>query len=185
MRKRIVKQELLGPGEVEQKLDDLLVFDCRGIDPATRGDLRRILPRILRVSHAWSAHFEKYGCIGCRTGRPDSIPAIAARLRRRGLSWSAILADIGRTHMTGPERKAFRAAVGRHLSHPDMPEQEPASSAHVYGGGGLCALCRVRLRRELLAIMGEMDAEPNVEQETAALTRRFDVARRLLSGGDE
>lgn len=180
MTKQIAKLEVLLTEAVEQKLDDLIAFDARSVDRITFFELRRILPKLIHASRAWSAHFEKYGCIGCPTGRPDSTPAIAARLRRRGLSWSAIFMDIGRPKMTGKERRNFRNAVEHHLKHPDAPDREP--SAHLYGGGGFCAQCQIQMRRELLRIIREMHKGRDAEEETAALTRRSDVALGLLSG---
>lgn len=182
MRKQLAKVEVLSPGAIEQKLDDFLVFDARSVDRTTRIELQRILPKLLQMNRAWSAHFEKYGCIGCRTGRPDSIHAIAARLRRRGLSWPAIFSDVG-PRMTARERWNLRVSVRHHLMHPDVPEQE--SSVHMYGGGGFCQKCRLSLRRQLLRIIGKIHEGRDAAQETVALTRRFDVAQSLLNGDDE
>jgi len=165
MVRQPAEMEALPRGEVEQRISDLLVFDARSVDLATRADIRRLLPQLLLVSRAWSDHFERYGCIGCLTGRPDSTPVIAARLRRRGLSWPAILADIGRGQMTVLERRTFRSAVRYHLTHPEAPERE--SPAHLYGGGGFCMQCQTRMRRQLSKIIhgvpGERDTNPKGE----------------------
>jgi len=128
----------------------------------TRSELRRLLPRLFRMGRAWSAHFEKYGCIGCAMGRPDATREIAARLRRCGFGWSAILADIGRAHMTARERRTFEAAVRYHLTHTEASERK--SYAHLYGGGGFCIQCQTRIRRQLLKIIYEMQGGRNAKQ---------------------
>jgi len=61
----------------------------------------------------------------------------------------------------------------------------PDGLSHRYGAGGLCDRCYMRTRRELSNTLAEMFKGRDAEDETSALTRRFDVARWLLSDGDQ
>jgi hypothetical protein len=177
----LAKVEVMLRGEVEQILDDLLVFDARCVDVPTRQQLLRLFPQLVHLRRAWRAHYQEHGCLGCQ--KPDPTVAIAARLRRRGMAWPEICEVVGlrRASMTRAERVQFDGAVRWKLSHLSVPEQKPS---HRYGAGGFCDRCYARLRRELANRIRALHEGRNAEKETKGLTRKFDVAQMLLCGDD-
>lgn len=166
--------EMMLPGEMERKLDELLVFDARCIDAQTKRELLRLFPKLTHLRRAWREHFEKYGCLGCRD--PQPMIAVATKLRQRGMGWKEIY-DI--THVQAAsfvERKNFVAAVRRKLKRLDEVARNPLTR---YGAGGLCDCCYQRLRRELRQTVSQMHEGRDAAEETAALTKRLDVAQWL------
>ena len=178
--RQLARVEVMFPNAAERKVDELLVFDARCVDVATRQELLRLLPQLVHLRRAWRARFQKRGCLCCRPADP-TIP-IAARLRSRGSSWLEVYEILGATAMTRAERKRFESAVRWKLAHMSAPTRKPS---HRYGAGGLCDRCYLRIRKELSNVLREMHRGRDAAEETAALTRRFDVAQWLLSGDDE
>jgi hypothetical protein len=176
---RLAKVEVMLPRAAERKLDELLVFDARGVDVDTRQELLRLLPRLVHLRRAWQAHFREHGCLSCP--KPDPTVPIAARLLRRGSSWAEIYEITGAEFTTRAERKRFVNAVHWKLAHLDAPTRTPS---HRYGAGGFCDRCYLRLRRELAKAIRKMHEGRDAAEETAALTQRFDVAQWLLHGDD-
>lgn len=189
MRKRIAT-EVLSPGVPEKRLDDLLVFDARCTDVKTGQELARLWPQLRQIRRAWSAHFEQYGCIACGDGKArltqksDRAATLskAGELRRQGMKWDAIFEVVGLNldRTSKAERKKFQQLVWWRMAHPPQRETWQRS-----GHGGFCWRCYQRIRKELLGIVRKMDEGRDPERDTAALTRRFDVARQLLNGGAE
>ena len=172
---KLAKVEVMLPRGAERKVDELLVFDARCVDVGTRQELLRLLPQLVHLRRAWRARFTEHGCITCP--KPDPTVAIASRLRTRGLSWADIYAITGTTATTRAERKSFENSVRWRLAHHDTPVRKPS---HRYGAGGLCDRCYLRLRRELAKTLRKMHEGRHADEETAALTQRFDVAQWLL-----
>lgn len=179
----LVKAEVMLPDGTALRLDDLLVFDSRCVDVEMRQELLRLFPRLVHLRRAWRVHFTKHGCLSCARGsdRADSIFTIAARLRRRGLSWSEVYELVGMKAKSHAAQKNFRGIVNRKAAHFDDPTPEPS---YRYGAGGFCDRCYLRIRRELASTIRKMHAGRDAAEEAAALTRRFDVARWLL-GSEE
>ncbi len=179
---KLAKVKVMLPRGAERKVDELLVFDARCVDVGTRQELLRLLPQLVHLRRAWRAHFTEHGCIACP--KPDPTVAIAARLRRRRSRWAEIyeLIGIDRATSTRAERKSFENSVRRNLAHSDTPVRKPS---HRYGAGGFCDLCYMRLRRELVKTLRKMHEGRNADEETAALSQRFDVAQWLLGADDE
>jgi hypothetical protein len=173
--------EVMLPNEAERRLDDLLVFDVRCVDAETRQELLRLLPRLVHLRRAWRAHYMKYGCLGCQ--KPDPTVAIAARLRRRGATWAEVyeVTGVEVEGSTRAEQQKFWNAVRWKLAHLDVPEP---NLSHRYGAGGFCDRCYLRIRRELAKSIRKLHEGRDAAEETAALTRRFDVAQWLLNGED-
>jgi len=177
---RLAKVEVMLPRAAEQKIDELLMFDVRCNDAGSRRELLRLIPQLVHLSRAWRVHFLKHGCLGCPKTNPTI--GIAARLRKRGLTWAEIyeITDVKST--TPAERKRFENAVHWRLAHLDAPRRKPS---HRYGAGGFCDRCYLRLRRELTKTIREMHEGRDAVIESAALTQRFDLAQWLLNGDDE
>jgi len=175
---KVATVELLPSRRIKKKFDDLLVFDVRCVDVPTRQKLLRLLPQLVHLRRAWTAHFTTHGCLTCQ--KPDRTVTIAAKLRGRGMPWKEVYEVIGlnRGAMSLPERKRFEHAVRWKLAHPEIRDRKPS---HRYGAGGLCDLCYARIRRELTRTLRKMHEGRDATGETAALTRRFDVAQWLLS----
>jgi hypothetical protein len=174
---RLATVEVMLPRPAERRVDDALIFDSRGLDAGTRQELLRLLPSLVHLSRAWRAHYLKHGCFGCKPD--DPTVAIAARLRRGGMTWSEVYETVGVNAATRVERNQFEGAVRWKLAHLDTPKRKHAPG---YGAGGLCMNCYLRLRRELAKALAKMQGR-NAAEETAALTRRADMAQWLL--GDE
>jgi hypothetical protein len=174
---KLAKVEVMLPRSAERKLDELLLFDARCVDAGSRQELLRLLPGLVHIRRAWRAHYTQHGCLACT--KPDPTIAIAARLRRRGSSWAEIYEITGAIATTRAERKRFEGAVCWKLVHLDAPTRE---RSHRYGAGGFCDRCYLRLRRELAGTLRKMHENRNADEETAALTRRFDLAQWLLGG---
>jgi len=177
---KLAKVEVMLPRAAERKVDDLLVFDAQFVDVATRQELLRLLPQLVHLSRARKAQFEEDGCPTCP--KPDPTVEIAARLRRRGSTWAEIYEVTGVTATTRAERKSFENSVRWRLAHPNTKARQ---ASHRYGAGGLCDCCYSRERRKLVKRLRKMHEGRNADEETAALTRRFDVARWLLGDDDE
>jgi hypothetical protein len=206
MRKKLAKIEVLSAEVSEKRLDDLLVFDARCIDAETMRELVRQWPRLRQVQRAWSLRFEQRGCLACgngkknpiqKRGRGSIVAKAAAQLRRNGVKWDAIYVAIGknRAEMSHTERFNFEQAVRYRMrsiaAHLDVPPPEvhlhvpSRETSQLSGPGGLCRRCYQRERKELLRNIRKMNEGRDPERDTAALTRRFDIAQWLLSGGDE
>lgn len=177
---KLAKVEVMLPRGAERKVDELLVFDAQCVDVATRQELLRLLPQLVHIRRARKAIFLEQGCRECQ--KPDPTVAIAARLRARGFTWADIYAITGVLATTRAERKCFENSVRWKLAHPDTRVRKPS---HRYGAGGLCDRCYLRLKRELAKRLRKMHEGRDSDEETAALTRRFDVAQWLLGGDDE
>jgi hypothetical protein len=182
----LAKLEIVMPGKVAQKLDALLVFDGHMTDSGTRRQLLQILPSFIRLRYAWRAHYRKYGCLACP--KPDPTIAIAARLRLRRFAWAEIYKIVGidRAATTRIERKHFEQHVRWRLAHLDEPGRignQKHERCHL--AGGFCDKCYARLSRRLSETLRTMHEGRDAKEETAGLTRKFDVARFLLNGGDE
>jgi hypothetical protein len=54
-----------------QAIEDLMVFDARCLDKATRLELVRFLPELTHIRRAWKAHFTVHGCVSCRRKRTE------------------------------------------------------------------------------------------------------------------
>jgi hypothetical protein len=176
---KLATVEVMLPRSAERKIDDLFVFDARCVDVATRQEILRLMPQVVHLRRAWSAHFLQHGCMAC--AKADSTVMIAARLRRRGATWAEIYEITGAPARTLAERKLFGNAVRRKLSQLDVPAR--TKSLNRYGAGGLCARCYLRLRRELAKTLRDMHQGRNADEEILSLTRRFDVAQWLLGDG--
>jgi hypothetical protein len=184
----LAKVEVMLPKPVERKIDELLVFDARCIDAATAHELLRLVPALAHIRHAWRAHYRRYGCLACP--KPDPIPVIAARLRRRGMPWALIYEAIGIDHATTTleERKSFKALIRRTIPHlDDVPRHHlnGHNSHSCHSAGGYCVKCYLRLRRRLSKELRKMHAGRDTRKEIAALSQRFDLAQWLLNGDDE
>jgi hypothetical protein len=177
---RLAKVEVMLPQASERKVDKLLVFDARCVDAGDRRELLRLFPQLVHLSRAWRVHFLEHGCLACP--KPDPTVGIAARLRSRGMAWTAIYEVIGVSAPTPTERKRFYRAVQWKLAHLDAPKLKPS---YRYGAGGFCDRCYLRLRRELAKAIRKMHEGRDAMGETAALTQRFDLAQWLLNGDDE
>jgi hypothetical protein len=174
---KLAKVEVMLPRAAERKIDSLLVFDARCVDVGTRQELLRLLPGLVHIRRGWRAHFLKQGCLACQ--KPDPTVAIAARLRRRGSTWTEIYEVTAFNATNHAERNRFENAVRWKLAHPEAPTRNPS---HRYGAGGFCDRCYMRLRRELVKALRKMHEGRDAAAETAALTQRFDLAQWLLAG---
>jgi hypothetical protein len=172
---KLAKVEVMLPRAAERKVDDLLVFDARCVDVGTRQELLGMLPQLVHLRRAWSAHFLEHGCLACP--KPDPTIPIAARLRRRGSTWAEIYDITAIPAATRAERKRFQRSVRRKLAHLDAPARKPSQS---YGAGGFCDRCYARLRREFATTLRKMHAGRDAAAETVALTREYDLAQWLL-----
>jgi len=179
--RNLARVEVLLPNESSLKIDDLLVFDAHCLDAETRRQLLRLFPKLVQVSRAWRAHHSKNGCIGCR--KQDPTITIAARLRRRGMPWRDIYEVVGldrsRSIIPLSEQERFENSVRWRMKHFDVPEKKPSPR---YAVGGFCDNCYMRLRKELLKTVRAFHAGRDAAEETAALTRKFDMAQWLLNG---
>jgi cytochrome c551/c552 len=122
---KLVKVEVVTPGTVAEKLDELLLFDSCFLDVAARQELLRLIPKLVHVRRARQAIFRRYGCQSCHRKRV------------------------------------------------------------AYGAGGFCNRCAARDYRRVKTQLEKMGEGRNAGEETAALTRRIDIAQFLLNGGDE
>ncbi len=177
---KLAKIEVMLPRAAEQRVDELLVFDARCVDVGDRQELLRLFPRLVYLSRAWRERFLERGCIACP--KTDPTIAIAARLRRRGMTWTEVYETVGVVAATRAERNRFEGAVRWKLAHLDTPERKPS---YRYGAGGFCDRCYLRLRRELAKTIRKMHEGRDAVAESAALTQRFDLAQWLLNRDDE
>ena len=178
-----VLPERRGPGRPKKILESLLIFDARCLDAATRQELLRILPQLVHVRRAWRAEYTECGCPCCQ--KPDPTVAIAARLRRRGSTWTEIYDATAVNAASSAERKRFRESVRWKLEHLDVPERKPS---HRYGAGGLCDRCSGRIYQRMLKRYRKLTAGRDLPAEVAAFTDalmlKFNAAQRLLNGDD-
>jgi len=63
--KRLDKVKTIIPASIERRIEDLLIFDARILDIATRKELVRLVPGLHAIRLAWKAHFAMYGCVSC------------------------------------------------------------------------------------------------------------------------
>jgi hypothetical protein len=176
---RLAEVEVLLSNEAAEKFDRLLVFDARGVDAGMRQELLRLFPRLVHLRRAWRRHFLTHGCLACQ--KPDPTIAIAARLRRRGATWADVYEIVGVdfARNTRAEQRKFWNAVRWEIAHLQVAAAKPS---HRYGAGGLCDRCYLRIRRELAKAIRTLHSGRDASEETAALTRKFDVAQWLLNG---
>jgi hypothetical protein len=171
------------PESPEQAIESLLIFDARCLDWDTQQELLRILPQLVHFRRAWRAEYMECGCAGCP--KRDPTVAIAARLRRRGSSWTEIYAITAVNATSRAQRKQFENAVRWKLAHLDVPMREPS---HGYGAGGLCGRCYGRIYARMLKryrkVMAGRDIPAELAMFTEALTLKFSTAQRLLNGDE-
>lgn len=178
------------PESAERAIEDVLIFDARCLDVATRQELLRILPQLLHVRRAWKAEFLEYGCASCQSGRkPDPTYKIAAKLRRAGMAWSEIFKALTLdTELTPHDRKLIRKGVSYELraKRTNRPRKARAGS---YGAGGFCAACQGlvyrRMRNRFRKAMEGRNFPAELVTFTDALMLKFNAAQRLLNGGAE
>jgi len=165
-------------------IEDLLIFDARALDKPTQQDLLRIVPELIHIRRAWRAHYVAKGCLSCRKGTDPTV-AIAARLRRRGLTWKEIYEIVGTKAANRVQRQRFENAVRWKLEHLNSRERKPSFR---YGAGGFCDRCYVRIlnamRRRYRKLTAGRDFTADLEAFTEALTLKFNHAQRLLNGPD-
>lgn len=63
MRKK--KVEVIDSRNPKVTLDDLLIFDVRGIDKDTQTQLIRLFPEMSYVRFLWKEIFDELGCLHC------------------------------------------------------------------------------------------------------------------------
>lgn len=187
---KLAKVEVMMSKPVARKIDELLVFDARCVDDNMRREILRLLPQLIDLRHAWRALFRRYGCMACKPA--DPTVTIAARLRRRGSTWAEIYEIIGvdRAATTRAERRPFEYMVRHKLARLDNPPRgrthdttaNPLLSHNYHYAAGLCDKCYARHRRRLSNTLRKMHKGRNPAGETAALTKRFDLAQMLLGG---
>jgi hypothetical protein len=161
---------------------DLLAFllEARFLPAEQRRDLLRACPETVHISRALTAIFLKQGCLHCPP--PDASVAIAARMRKRGMSWQDVYA-LAAPHAKSPaERKQFNLAVRWKLGRLNRPERKP-SPANEYGAGGFCRKCYAALSKQIREIIKHSPAVVHSDpvEQTIALTLREDSAAILLS----
>jgi hypothetical protein len=186
---KLAKVEVVIPPQVAQILDDLLVFDARCLTGETSQQLIRLLPKLAFVRRAWRNLYRKYGCTGCP--KPDPSIAIAARLRRGGVSWADIYRILGAdaAASTLAERKSFKALVKRKMRdlHNEPRQQlRDFHSKNCHTAGGFCDKCQNRYRRRLRKEYANVveGKELSEERVVAALSQRYDVAQWLLNNDE-
>jgi hypothetical protein len=173
------------PESPEKAIESLLIFDARCLERETQQELLRILPQLVHIRRAWKAEYMECGCLGCRRGIDPTV-SIAARLRRRGMTWAEVYEITAHKASTRRERKRFEGAVRWKLEHLDVPEREPSNC---YGAGGLCNACYARIGQRMRnryrkAMQGRnIPAEINAFRDVLCL--RYNAAQQLFNGGDE
>jgi hypothetical protein len=69
--RKVEKVEVVLPDSPAERMENLLIFDARGLDKETFLKLRDILPRLVHISLAWKAMYLECGCISCHKKRVD------------------------------------------------------------------------------------------------------------------
>jgi len=154
------------------------LLEARFLPAEQRRELLRACPETVHVSRALTAIFLKQGCLHCPP--PDASVAIAARMRKRRMSWQDVYA-LAAPHAKSPaERKQFNRAVRWKLGRLNRPERKSATE---YGAGGFCRKCYAALSKQIREIIKQSPALQgrNTFEETIALTLREDSAALLLS----
>ncbi len=179
---KLAKVQVMLPNAAARKVDDLLLFDASCLDVHTRQELLRLLPYLVHIRTVRRDIFRERGCSTC--AKPDPTIAIAARLRRQGISWANVYEAIGQTpaSMTKEERIRFENAVRWKLAHLDAPERRPAVR---YGAGGMCDRCYLSHRREMAERLHKKHEGRDADSETKALSLKLDLAQWLLGQDDE
>jgi hypothetical protein len=165
----------------EAKEIDLLAFllEARFLPAGEYRDLRRACPTSVHLSRALAARFLKKGCLHCPP--PDARVPIAARMRKRGMSWQDVYALAAPEATTSAERTRFNLAVRWKVERLNRSERKPKLSE--YGAGGFCRKCYAALSKETRELIRASRALQgrNTPEETIALTLREDSAALLLS----
>jgi|GEM_PF-6053893 len=65
------KLEIVSPEAAARRLNDLLIFDARCLDRATRQELLRLIPALVHVRRQWKRRYLKYGCESCHQKTPE------------------------------------------------------------------------------------------------------------------
>jgi len=103
--------QVLKPESSEQAMENLMIFDARGLDRDTQHELIRILPQLVHIRRAWKAHYLENGCVSCHK-------------KNRGATWYAcggFCNACARRILTRMTRRYRKAMEGRD------PEKELAT----------------------------------------------------------
>jgi hypothetical protein len=84
--------EVVKPDSLQDAIENLFIFDARGLDQDTRIELIRILPQLVHIGRAWKAEFMECGCTCCHKKKKaygsgglcnDCQRRIVSRMRNR------------------------------------------------------------------------------------------------------